>query len=266
MMRESTAVPWIETQSPSFTARHDSSDTDAAGAVLDRLEAFRARLDERFGSTPGEVAVVIHDSPLALSLAHPWLPLARAFAAPASRRYMAGWFSRREIHVLSPAALEERASAVPGSREALELTPLHEYAHIVVGLHNSALPPPFTPASFARYVRGAWLCEGAATHLAGQTQHLRPAIARRLREGGKPSFLPSARDAPLLGGTVFSLLAGAAGEGACVELARDGDAGPAHEALERAFGRPCSEVEDDWRDHLADLTAAERRLRDVSAR
>ena len=36
--------------------------------------------------------------------------------------------------------------------------------------------------------------------------HLRPAIARRLRERASPSFPPTARDAALLGGTVFDLL------------------------------------------------------------
>ena len=67
-----------------------------------------------FGRTPWDVAVVIHPSPLELALAHPWLPLARMFAAPASRRYFAGWFARGEIHVLAPEALEARASRVPG--------------------------------------------------------------------------------------------------------------------------------------------------------
>src|SRR3712207_1901081 len=154
-------MPWIESHSPSFSARHEQDDADAAAVMLGRLEHFRDRLEGLFEVTPGEIAVIVHPGPMALALAHPWLPLARMAAAPAARRYMAGWFSRREIHVLAPGALEERASAVPGSREALQLAPQHEYAHVVVGANNPALPPPFTPAAFARYLRWAWLCEGA---------------------------------------------------------------------------------------------------------
>jgi hypothetical protein len=250
-------VAWTETQSASFTVRHDSADADAAMETLDRLEEFRAEVETLFEHTPGDVSVILHPRPWALSLAHPWLPLARLFAAPASRRYMAGWFSRSEIHVLAPEALEERASTVPGSREALMLSPLHEYAHLVVGANNGALPPPFTPASFTRYLRWAWLCEGAATWLSGQARHLRPAIARRLREGPRPEFPPNARDAPLLGGTVFALLEQGAGPAACAELASSplrGDRSAA--AVEQAFARPRPEVERDWRDYLSAATAA----------
>ena len=249
-------MTWIESHSPSFSARHEERDADAAAAMLEELEHFRDELEDVFETTPGEIAVVMHPGPFALALAHPWLPLARMAAAPAARRYMAGWFARREIHVLAPAALEERASAVPGSREALLLSPLHEYAHVVVGANNAALPPPFTPRTFARYLRWAWLCEGAATHLAGQSEHLRPAIARRLREGDRPTFPPTARDAVLLGGTVFAMLEDEAGLDECVRLAaRPPDAGGAA-AIQQAFGRPASAVEADWRLRLDELRAA----------
>jgi hypothetical protein len=246
-------VAWVESYSPSFSARHEERDTDAAAAVLEQLEVF---LDGLFETTPGEVAVVIHARPSALALAHPWLPVARMLAAPAARRYMAGWFAKGELHVLSPAALEERASKVPGSREALSLSPLHEYAHLVVGANNPRLPPPFTPASFARYVRWAWLAEGAATHLAGQTRHLRPAIVRRLRDGGRPRFPPTARDAALLGGTVFALLEEGAGPEACARLAARLPEGGGAAAVERAFSRPLPEVEEDWRERLEELRSA----------
>jgi hypothetical protein len=249
-------VAWIESHSPSFSARHEERDADAAATTLEALEHFRTRLDGLFETTPGEIAVVIHPTPSALSLAHPWLPVARMFAAPAARRYMAGWFAKGEIHVLAPDALEERASNVPGSREALLLTPLHEYAHVVIGANNSDLPPPFTPRAFARYLRWAWLCEGAATQLAGQTPHLRPAIARRLREGPRPAFPPSARDAALLGGTVFALLEEAEGPEACVRVAGRLPQGGGAAAIELAFARPLSEVERDWRYFLDELRSA----------
>ena len=248
-------MAWIESHSPSFSARHEESDTDAAAAILEELERFREELDEHFDTTPGEVAVVMHPGTIALGLAHPWLPLARMAAAPAARRYMAGWFGRREIHVLAPGALEERASAVPGSREALLLGPLHEYAHVVIGANNPALPPPFTPRSFARYLRWAWVCEGAATHLAGQTEHLRPGIARRLREGDRPQFPPPARDAVLLGGTVFALLEEERGIDECVRLAARPPSAGGEAAIQQAFGRPASDVEADWRVRLDELRA-----------
>jgi hypothetical protein len=111
--------------------------------------------------------------------------------------------------------------------------------------------------SFRRYLRWAWLCEGAATHLAGQTEHLRPAIARRLREGGRPEFPPTARDAVLLGGTVFALLEEEAGVDACVRLAARLPESGGEAAIQQAFGRPASEVAADWRRRLDEVRAAQ---------
>src|SRR3954464_13390409 len=158
-------MAWVETESLSFTARHEEADAAAAQDLLQDLEAFRAELAELFERTPGDIAVIVHPHPAALALAPPGRPLAGRAASPPSRRYMAGWFSRRELHVLSPEALEERASPVEGSRDALMLSPLHEYAHMVIGANNAGLPPPFNPGSFRRYLKWAWLCEGAATQL-----------------------------------------------------------------------------------------------------
>jgi hypothetical protein len=244
-------VAWVETHSLSFTARHEDADAAAAADLLNDLEAFRSELAELYERTPGDIAVIIHPRPYGLSMAQPWLPLARLAASPASRRYMVGWFSSREIHVLSPDALEERASPVEGSREALMVSPLHEYAHLVIGLNNPALPPPFNPGSFRRYLRWAWLAEGAAAQLSGQTPYLRAAVARRLREGGAPSFPPSARDAPLLGGTLLDMLEEESGPAALVELTVRLDPAGAVRALERAFGRGSFEIERDWRARLA---------------
>lgn len=258
-MSESTSVAWIETQSPSFTARHDSRSAEGAQEVLDDLERFRKDLERRFPQTPGEVAVVLHSHYAQLALAQPWLPLAQLAAAPAGRRYFGGWFAAGEIHVLAPDLLRRRASGVAGSREALRLAPRHEYVHLVVGRCNPDLPPPFSPRSFRGYLRWAWLCEGAATYFSGQHRHLRAAIARRLREGPHPALPPTARDAPLLGGAIFSLLEELSGPGACVELTRS-PLGQDHAAsvLERAFGRPVAVVARAWRDHLEGLAAAPR--------
>ena len=244
-------MTWVESQSLSFTARHEDTQAEEAAGVLDALESFRERLEGVFDRTPYEVAVVLHPRPLMLALAQPWLQLASLIAAPASRRYFAGWFSSTEIHVLAPPALERRASGVEGSREALLLTPQHGYAHVVLGANNPDLPPPFTVGSFRRYVRWAWLCEGAATWLSGQTPHLRAAIVRRLREGGRPAFPPAPRDAMLLGGTVFTLLEREHGARAAAGLATsDLERGP-RSVLVDAFGRQLAGVEADWRELLA---------------
>jgi hypothetical protein len=241
----------------SFSARHETRHADVAADLLQRLEDFRGEMEGIFGRTPWDVAVVIHPSPLELALAHPWLPLARMFAAPASRRYFAGWFTEADIHVLSPPALERRASTVPGSREALLLSPLHEYSHLVVGANNPDLPPPFSPSAFRRYVRWAWLCEGAAVWLSGQTPYLRPAIVRRLREDARPDFPPSARDAMLLGGTIFSMLEREAGPGAAAALAISPlEESGARGVIAEVFNRQVASVERDWRAELDSLTAS----------
>ncbi len=225
--------------------------------MLESLEAFREEVDGLFERVPGEIAVVLHPRAAALTLAHPWLPLARMVAAPASRRYFAGWFTEADIHVLSPPALERRASKVPGSREALLLSPLHEYSHLVIGANNPDLPPPFSLSAFRGYVRWAWLCEGAAVWLSGQTPYLRPAIVRRLREEGRPEFPPSARDAMLLGGTIFGMLEREAGPGAAAALAtsRLEDHG-ARGVLAEAFNRQVASIERDWRAELDSLSAS----------
>ncbi len=248
-------VPWEETRSASFVARHAAGDAHHAEDLLADLEGFRDELAQSFETLPSEVAVIIHERSPALSLAQPWLPIARLAAAPASRRYMAGWFSSGELHVLSPTALERRAAAIEGSVEALLLSPLHEYAHLAIGTNSTRLPPPFSPRRFRHYLRWAWLCEGAATHLAGQTRYLRAAISRRLREGERPAFPPSPRDAPLLGATVFLLLEREAGREACLSLALT-HAADARGAIAAAFGRHPTEVEHDWRALLDRLLQA----------
>jgi hypothetical protein len=247
-------MAWAETKSPSFSARHDSRLGDEAEETLHELEGFRSQLAERFERVPGDISLVIHPSATQLSLAHPSLPLARAGAAPASRRYYAGWFGWQEIHVLAREVRAARASAVPGSLEALRLTPLHEYAHVVVGANNGRLPPPFTPPRFWRYVSWAWLCEGAAAYFSGQARFLRGAIARRLHEGGRPKFPPSARDAFLLGGTVFGLLERVHGPRACVALASRLHPKGERRAIEKAFRAGAREVEEEWRRYLTELT------------
>ena len=97
-------MPWIESASPRFRARHDTRDTDEAVRVLSLLERTRSRLEELFPREAGEVTVVLHRRPAELVLARPQIGFAWASTAPAARRYVAGHLGASELHVLSAQA------------------------------------------------------------------------------------------------------------------------------------------------------------------
>jgi hypothetical protein len=243
----------VESASETFVARHEARDADDVVRVLAQLEHARARLEERFEARPGELAVVLHPNAAQLDAAQPWLPLARRLTAPAARRYVVGWAGERELHVLSPRLLAHRASNVEGSLEMLMLAPSALLARRYVAENHPPLPPPLGPRRVARWGRWAWLIEGAAQWLSGQTRHVHPAVARRLREGPAPDFPPNRADALLLGGTVFDLLAREEGDRACVTLARGPHPDGPMRALEIAFPRALRHTESAWRAHLARL-------------
>lgn len=250
-------MTWVESVSPSFRARHEAADTDDADRVLYSLERTRERLQRLFPRPIPEMTVVLHRGMAGLSLTNPLLPLSWMATAPAARRYVAGWVGGRELHVLSPATLRARASKVPGSREMLVLAPSALYARRVIAENNLELRQARPPVRVGLEIRWAWLVEGGARWFAGQTEHSRAAIARRLREGARPIFPPSARDAPLLGPTVIDLLARERGEKAAAQfVCRLHPHGP-RGTLPKAFGgRPMIHIEGDWRSHLAQLSAA----------
>jgi len=250
-------MAWVESVSPSFRARHESEDADDADRVLHSLELTRERLAEVFPKTVGELTVILHSSTLGVSLTNPLLPLAWLATDPAARRYVAGWAGAAELHVLSPAALKARASNVPGSREMLARVPAALYTRRVMVENNHDLPRSLTPRRIARELRWAWLFEGAARWFAGQTEHARPAIARRLHDGGKPSFPPGLRDAPLLGGTVIDLLVREEGEQRAVQLACRLHPQGSRAAISKAFrDRAMVHTEGAWRSHLSQMAGA----------
>jgi hypothetical protein len=240
-------MAWVETTSPSFTARHESAHTDDAEAVLNALEVHRARLGQLYSRLPEDVTVVLHDSYLQLALARPSLPVVRRLASPAARRYIAGWFGPAEVHVLAPECLRAVAGG-PDSLEALMLTPQRVYTMLVVGHDNPLLPPPVRARTLRQMLRAPWLLEGIAQHLSGQVPLLRPAISIRLREG-PVRFPPSRRDSPLVAGVLFDLLARERGEGECLRLARQPTREPL-QALHAAFGATTAELVSMWRAHL----------------
>jgi hypothetical protein len=245
-------VAWQETASETFVARHDERDAADAERVLAQLEYARERLERRLDVRIGEFGVVLHGSQAALDAAQPWLPFARRLVAPAARRYVVGWAGERELHVLAPRVLARRASNVEGSLETLMLAPSALLARRAIAAGHPRLPPPFTPGRLARWRSWAWLVEGGAQWLAGQTRHVRPAVARRLHEGPPPAFPPGRADALLLGGSVYDLLAREEGERACVALARGPHPQGPKAALETVFGgRRLRHTEKAWRSHLA---------------
>jgi hypothetical protein len=250
-------VAWVDSASRSFRARHESTHADDADRVLCSLERTREYLAQFFPHTVDGLSVVFHPSLASLAVARPLLPAAWIFAAPAARRYVAGWSGPHELHVLLPDALEARASSVPGSREMLARAIPALYARRVVVENNQDLPSRRSPRRLRAELRWSWLIEGAARWFGGQTAHARPAIARRLRDRRRPRFPPGVRDAALLGGTVIDLLVRERGEPAAAQLAcrlhRQGPRG----ALRDAFrGRSIQDVEEAWRAHLAQMAAA----------
>ena len=248
-------MPWAESRSPGFTARHAERDADDAIAVLELLENTRERLTGVIPGLPSHLEVIVHSSNMQLTVALPSFRMIRRLTAPAARRYVGGWFTASEIHLLAPRLLATRASSVPGSREMLMLTPAALYTQLTIGLASPLLPPPLRPWGIRAYRRWAWLGAGAGAWLSGQTAHARPAIARRLHEGRPPNFPPNARDAPLLGGTIFDLLAREEGEAAAVRLALK-PAGSPLQALRAAFpGRDLVHTEGAWRGHLSRLAS-----------
>jgi hypothetical protein len=224
--------------------------------LLDSLERLRDDLDQLFPRAVPELTIVIHSSQASLSAAKPTLPLRRAATDPAMRRYIGGWATRDEIHVLSPRVLEARAAKVSGSLEMLSLTTEALYARRVLIENNPELVKARGPKRLLVDVRWAWLLEGGSRWFAGQTEYARPAIARRLREHRRPGFPPGPRDAALLGGTVVDMLARERGPRAAATFAtRLHPQGP-RAAVSKAFGRGFGSVEGDWHAHLARLASA----------
>jgi hypothetical protein len=219
--------------------------------VLAQLEYGRSRLERLLEIELGELAVVMHGTQAQLDAAQPWLPLQRRMTDPAARRYVVGWAGVRELHVLSPRLLAQRASNVEGSLEMLMLAPSALLARRAVSERHPGFPPPFGPRRLARWMRAAWFLEGAAQWLSGQTAHVRPAVATRLHEGSAPSFPPGRADALLLGGTLFDLVAREEGDRAAVAAVCAGPDG----VFEAFGGRTARHTEAAWRSHLGRLAA-----------
>jgi hypothetical protein len=142
---------WLETPSETFVARHDERDAPDAGRVLAQLEYARGRLERALEVELGELSVVLHGSPAQLDAAQPWLAVQRRLTAPAARRYVVGWAAERELHVLSPRLLAQRASNVEGSLELLMLSPSGLLARRALAARHPGFPPPLGPRRLTRW-------------------------------------------------------------------------------------------------------------------
>ncbi|MCW3011535.1 MAG: hypothetical protein JWO90_1939, partial [Solirubrobacterales bacterium] len=151
----------METESPSFLARHADGDADDVVGVLELLEHTRAELAEVLAPPPPTpIEVVVHPSRAQLHAAQPQVLLALRATAPAARRYVTGWAGAGTLHLLAPRLIEARASNVPGSREMALLAPAALYAQLALGHVNPHLPPPLRPRSRGGLGRWAWLAAG----------------------------------------------------------------------------------------------------------
>ncbi|HEY4824768.1 MAG TPA: hypothetical protein VIH49_06925 [Solirubrobacteraceae bacterium] len=246
-------MTWVESRLGGFRARHDDSDARDAKRVLESLSFAAARMEGLFARPVDEITVVLHGSVISLTMTNPLMPLTWLMTDPAARRYVGGWAGATELHVLSPALLRTRASNVSGSREMLALSAASLYARRVIIDNNRDLHV-IGAVRVRRELRWAWMLEGAARWFAGQTEHARPAIARRLHEGSQPRFPPGLRDATLLGGTVIDLLVREEGEISAAAFATRLDPRGPTAALADAFGgRPIRQSEEAWRSHLTRL-------------
>ena len=191
--RQNARVPWAETASETFVARHDERDAPDAERVLAQLEYARERLERQLEVALGELAVVLHGSPAQLDAAQPWLPLQRRLTAPAARRYVVGWAGERELHVLSPRLLAQRASNVEGSLEMLMLAP-----SAPAGAPRDRAAPPGLPAAARPAAAAALDARGVVRRgrRAVAVAARRATSARRSRGGCARAASPPSRPAP----------------------------------------------------------------------
>ncbi len=247
-------MAWTESTSASFACRHSSERAADAARVLRLLERTREQLSQHFPQLDTEITVVLHDSPHALVLSNPLMPVVWGLTSRRARRYVTGWAGRHELHVLSPRALRERATNTSGSFEMLAMAPASLYAKRLIVGSNRELQSARLPARSWAELRWAWLVEGASRWLSGESGHARSVVGQYMRSGRRPHFPPGPRDALLLAPPLIELLAEQHGPGGVARLAGRLHTGGSEAALLHAFpGQGLSSVESEWRSRLRRL-------------
>ena len=260
---QSAATVWVAGQTaPRRSSRATTSATRAdAERVLAQLEyardAARRALRRRVGRARRRPARLAAQ----LDAAQPWLPLQRRLTAPGGAplpRRLGGRAraARARAAAARPARLERRGLAGDADARALGAARAPLRRRQPPGAAAAVRPAAASPAGCA----GRGWSRARAQWLSGQTRHVRPAVARRLREGAPPSFPPGRADALLLGGTVFDLLAREEGESrrACARLRPAPRRRRPGARRRRSAGRGVRHTEAAWRSHLARLAERER--------
>ena len=198
-------VAWLETVTATFLARHERATPTTPRACSTR-SSTRARLEGAVPARGRRVTVVLHRSAAQLDAAQPWCPLERRLTAPAARRYVVGWAGAQTLHVLAPRMLASARLERGGLARDAELAPAALLARRVVGPTTAACrrrpagaSAPAAALGVARRGRGAVLLRPGRARAPGD----RAPPAR----GRAPRVPAGLRDAALLGGTVFDLLA-----------------------------------------------------------
>ena len=225
-------MPWSESSSAHFEARHEASDERGAAGVLELLESTRRVARPRLSADPrgGRRRDARRDALRSRSRRRccrspgPRATRPRGATSPAGARAARCTCSPR-------AALERRASAVPDSRDMLMLTPAALYAQLVVATNNRRLPPPLRPRTCAGRGSCGARPRTSRARRCSRVRRSRGACARTRA----PRFPPTLRDAALLGGTIFDLLERERGAAAAVSLAFTRPEGSPARALEHAF-------------------------------
>ena len=213
-------MAWVETTSLSFTARHEAGQADDAVAVLEALEAHRGRARGAVPAAPRQR----HGRPprlAAAARAGAALPSARAAArlaggAPVHGRLVRGRRGPR-ARARVPARASRRAGLARGAA-----------AHAAAGLHDARRghqqsgccrrrSGPRTRAACC--ARRGWPRERPSTS-PDRCRSCAPRSPSGLRAGPGPPSRRAPRDAGILAGALFDLLARERGPQACVRLAR----------------------------------------------
>ena len=191
-------MPWVETTSLSFTARHESAHDGRRARRCSRRSRRIARASRSCSrGSPGTSRSCCTTRALQLG-ARPALPSTRP-APRLARRRAATWpaGSRRARCTCSRREVLRALAGGPGlARGADAARPQRVYTMLVVGEQQPAAAAAVPAGARSRTTaRVAWLAEGAAQYFSGQVPLLRAAIATRLRARAASTSRPRARDA-----------------------------------------------------------------------
>ena len=135
-------MPWVESHSPAFSARHDppkrrgepgAGPARAVPATRCSACSSGCRRRWRWCSTPARWR---SRSPI------PWLPLARSWRPPPAGATSPAGSPRARSTCSAPRRSSAAPRACRGRARPCCSRPQHEYSHLVLGANNPDLPPP----------------------------------------------------------------------------------------------------------------------------